>query len=114
CAQPEPVHDASDVIGVIAYAEAGENGLGEAASGPQVGVESGSSRTSLVDLGYLAELFGIQAAGTSRSAPLAQALHAFTREGAAPSRSGSAAHSEFAGDLGLGKPLLQVLSSFEA
>lgn len=108
-AQTQAVHDAADVVRVVTHAKARVDGLGEAHGGPAVGVETGLARTRHVNLGRPVELFLVQPAGAPRGAPLPQCFDAASAQRPAPARGGGAAYAEFAGNLGLGKPGLQVL-----
>ena len=108
------MHDAADVVGIVADAEARIDGVGEAHGGPAVGFESGGARTRLVDLGDALQLVRREAAGTARRAAFAQRLHAFPVQRPMPAGSRGAAHPEFPGNLGLRESGLQVLSGHQA
>src|SRR5271157_2240083 len=108
-AQPEAVHNSTDVVGVVADAEAGLNGFGETRRGPAVHVESHSPRAGPVDFGNEVELFRVQAAGTAGGAAFAQSLHPMTVQRAAPTGRSRTGDPELTGHLGLRKPPLQVL-----
>ena len=108
-AQTEAVHDAPGVIGIVAHAKLSEDGIGEARRGPAVGHKAGCARSRLIDFGHGFELIGGEAAGTARRAALAERFDAFPAQRVVPSGRRSAANPEFAGNLGLREPRLQVL-----
>ena len=45
-AQPQPVHDAADVIGIVAHAETPKDGFGEARRRPAIRLEASRPRTA--------------------------------------------------------------------
>ena len=74
--QTEAMHDAARVIRVVAHAEAGKNGIGEARRGPPLRIKARGSRAGLIDLGDLSKLVRVQPAGAPRRAALAQTVEA--------------------------------------
>jgi hypothetical protein len=75
-AQAEPVHDPSDVIGVIADAATREDGVCKSRGGPDIGRKAGFPRAGMVQFGHDLKLFGVQAAGTPGRAAFPQTFHA--------------------------------------
>ena len=77
--QTQTVHDAADVVGIVAHAEAREDGFGETGRGPAIGLEAGGPRPGLVDFGHASELVRVQTAGTAWRPAFSQPLHAACR-----------------------------------
>jgi hypothetical protein len=76
-AQAQTVHDTAGVIGIVAHAEFGKNGVGEACGGPTVGFETRCPRPGLVDPGDGRELVRSKAAGTAGRPAFPQGLDTY-------------------------------------
>ena len=107
--QPETVHDAAGVIGIVAHSELRLDRIGKACGGPAISIQARHPGPGLIHFGNRPELFRAEAAGTARRAPFAERLDASSIQGAMPPGCGGAAHPEFSGDVRLFQSSLQVL-----
>jgi hypothetical protein len=55
-AQTQAMHDAANMVGVVAYREAHKNSVGETRGGPTIAVETSGPRAGTVQFGDIGKL----------------------------------------------------------
>src|ERR1700722_15543233 len=98
--QAKLVHNAANVVRIVAYPVAFIDGGRETHGGPPVVAETSGTGAVAEKLRSPPLLFHAEAAGPAGGSTLVKRLHTLTVERAIPARGRSPAHPKFACDLG--------------